>query len=203
MLMGFLQSFSYAEIAGMFGNKSVGASVCGAMAWLRYSKFIAPLSARFAWSPVLSLGCAIATGYIIFNFLNLNAGWIHRMDSGHIQRPWKAPTWQIWALALAAVLVLFLLGERLSFAARYPANAVAPLADWITAIMQWLKANVTWLTRLITTVLNVPPNFALELLAKGFKIGRGLEAIPIPGCRGLASSPQSSWLVAPMAASNR
>jgi amino acid transporter len=31
-------------------------------------------------------------GYIIFNFLNLNAGWIHRMDSGHITRPYKAPT---------------------------------------------------------------------------------------------------------------
>jgi amino acid transporter len=31
-------------------------------------------------------------GYIIFNFLNLNAGWIHRMDSGHIARPYKAPT---------------------------------------------------------------------------------------------------------------
>ena len=31
-------------------------------------------------------------GYIIFNFLNLNAGWIHRIDSGHIARPYKAPT---------------------------------------------------------------------------------------------------------------
>ena len=31
-------------------------------------------------------------GYIIFNFLNLNAGWIHRVDSGHIARPWKAPS---------------------------------------------------------------------------------------------------------------
>ena len=31
-------------------------------------------------------------GYIIFNFLNLNAGWIHRIDSGHIERPYKAPT---------------------------------------------------------------------------------------------------------------
>ena len=31
-------------------------------------------------------------GYIIFNFLNLNAGWIHRVDNGHIHRPWKAPT---------------------------------------------------------------------------------------------------------------
>ena len=68
MIMGFLQSFTYAEIAGMFANKSGGASVYGATAWLRYSKFIAPLSVWcnwFAWSPVLSLGCAIAAGYIL------------------------------------------------------------------------------------------------------------------------------------------
>ena len=68
MIMGFLQSFTYAEMAGMFGNKSGGASVYGATAWLRYSKFIAPLSVWcnwFAWSPVLSLGCAIAAGYIL------------------------------------------------------------------------------------------------------------------------------------------
>ena len=68
MIMGFLQSFTYAEMAGMFGNKSGGASVYGATAWLRYSKLIAPLSVWcnwFAWSPVLSLGCAIAAGYIL------------------------------------------------------------------------------------------------------------------------------------------
>lgn len=53
MVMGFLQSFTYAEIAGMFANKSGGASIYGATAWLRYSKFIAPLSVWcnwFAWS---------------------------------------------------------------------------------------------------------------------------------------------------------
>jgi amino acid transporter len=68
MIMGFLQSFTYAEIAGMFGNKSGGASVYSATAWVRYSKLIAPLSVWcnwFAWSPVLSLGCAIAAGYIL------------------------------------------------------------------------------------------------------------------------------------------
>lgn len=68
MIMGFSQSFTYAEIAGMFGNKSGGASIYGATAWLRYSKVIAPLSVWcnwFAWSPVLSLGCAIAAGYIL------------------------------------------------------------------------------------------------------------------------------------------
>src|SRR3954447_9500949 len=68
MVMGFLQSFTYAEIAGLFPNKSGGASIYGATAWLRYSKFIAPLSVwcnRFAWSPVLSLGCSIAAAYIL------------------------------------------------------------------------------------------------------------------------------------------
>ncbi len=68
MIMGFSQSFTYAEMAGMFANKSGGASIYGATAWLRYSKMIAPLSVWcnwFAWSPVLSLGCAIAAGYIL------------------------------------------------------------------------------------------------------------------------------------------
>ncbi len=48
-------------------------------------------------------------GYMIFNFLNLNAGWIHRIDSGHIERPWKAPTWLIGLnTVLAFVNALFL-----------------------------------------------------------------------------------------------
>ena len=68
MIMGFVQSFTYAEIAGLFPNKSGGASIYGATAWLPYSKFIAPLSVWcnwFAWSPVLSLGCSIAAAYIL------------------------------------------------------------------------------------------------------------------------------------------
>ena len=68
MVMGFLQSFTYAEIAGLFPNKSGGASVYGASAWVRYSKLVAPLSVWcnwLAWTPVLSLGCSIAAAYIL------------------------------------------------------------------------------------------------------------------------------------------
>src|SRR5271170_2235414 len=68
IFMGFVQSFTYAEIAGLFPNKSGGASVYGAAAWVRYSKFIAPLSVWcnwLAWSPVLSLGCSIAAAYVL------------------------------------------------------------------------------------------------------------------------------------------
>jgi amino acid transporter len=39
-------------------------------------------------------------GYIIFNFLNLNSGWIHRMDAGHVKRPYRAPT---FILTLGAI----------------------------------------------------------------------------------------------------
>ena len=35
-------------------------------------------------------------GYIIFNFLNLNAGWIHRIDNAHVERPWRAPNFVLW-----------------------------------------------------------------------------------------------------------
>ena len=68
VVIGLLQAYSYAEIAGLFKNKSGGAAVYGAAAWLRYSKIIAPLNVWcnwYAWSPVLSLGCAIAAGYIL------------------------------------------------------------------------------------------------------------------------------------------
>ena len=68
ILFGFIQAFSYAEIAGLFPHKSGGASVYGAIAWVRYSKLFAPLSVWcnwLAWSPVLALGTSLAAGNIL------------------------------------------------------------------------------------------------------------------------------------------
>lgn len=65
---GFIQSFSYAEIAGLFPHKSGGASVYGAIAWVRYSKLLAPLSVWcnwLAWTPVLAIGSGLGAGYIL------------------------------------------------------------------------------------------------------------------------------------------
>lgn len=39
-------------------------------------------------------------GYLIFNFLNLQAGWIHRLDRSKWERPYKAKT---WLLGLGAI----------------------------------------------------------------------------------------------------
>ncbi len=68
ILMGFTQSFVYAEIAGLYPHKSGGASVYGAAAWLPYSKFVAPISVWcnwLAWSPVLTLGTSLGAGYVM------------------------------------------------------------------------------------------------------------------------------------------
>ncbi len=68
IVFGFIQAFTYAEIAGLFPHKSGGASVYGAVAWSKYNKFVAPISVWcnwFAWSPVLAIGSGLAAGYIL------------------------------------------------------------------------------------------------------------------------------------------
>ncbi|TPK33078.1 ABC transporter permease subunit [Mesorhizobium sp. B2-5-3] len=96
-------------------------------------------------------------------------------------RPRPAQTWLlVWAAALAVVLVVFLLQDSLPWAVNYPAEAIVPVADWVSALMRWIKINLSWLTRSITAVLGVPLDFALDLLAKNFKIGHGADAYVLP-----------------------
>ena len=63
----------------------------------------APTRAMWTDLVLLAIACAAATslvfilavsncGHIIFNFLNLDAGWLHRIASAHSARPYKAPT---------------------------------------------------------------------------------------------------------------
>ncbi len=65
---GFIQAFTYAEIASLFPHKSGGTSIYGAVAWIRYSKIVAPISIWcnwWAWSPVLAIGSGLSAGYIL------------------------------------------------------------------------------------------------------------------------------------------
>ncbi|GMA74917.1 hypothetical protein GCM10025880_13340 [Methylorubrum aminovorans] len=48
--------------------------------------------------------------YITFIFMNLNAGWIHRMDRPNQARPFRAPTWLLITGALLGYLNLVFLG---------------------------------------------------------------------------------------------
>ena len=48
--------------------------------------------------------------YIIFNFINLNSGWLHRIDSGDVRRPWRAPNWLLGAGAILSFVNMFFMG---------------------------------------------------------------------------------------------
>lgn len=72
VLLGFMELFIYAEIAGLHPSKSGGTAVHGATAWVRYSKIIAPMSIWsnwLAWSPILAIGSGLASGYLLSIFV--------------------------------------------------------------------------------------------------------------------------------------
>ncbi|QCP53372.1 APC family permease [Trinickia violacea] len=74
--MGLIQSATYAEISGLFPHKSGGASVYGAIGWVRYSKLIAPVSVWcnwLAWSPMLALGTGLAANYALTSLFPADA----------------------------------------------------------------------------------------------------------------------------------
>ena len=109
--LGFIQSFTYAEIAGLFPNKSGGTSVYGAIAWVRYTKVIAPISVWcnwFAWSPVQATGSALAAGYILSALFApdsvINTWQITLLDLGSIK---TGLTLRINAVFLLGAVILF------------------------------------------------------------------------------------------------
>jgi amino acid transporter len=61
-------------------------------------------------SDYVFLLAASNVGYIIFNFLNLNSGWIHRMDRPNWERPYRAPTVLIVMGTILAFVNLALMG---------------------------------------------------------------------------------------------
>jgi amino acid transporter len=61
-------------------------------------------------SDYLFILAASNVGYIIFNFLNLNSGWIHRMDRPNWERPYRAPTMLIAIGGILAFVNAALMG---------------------------------------------------------------------------------------------
>jgi amino acid transporter len=114
ILMGFLQSFTYAEIAGLFPHKSGGASVYGASAWVSYSKFVAPVSVWcnwLAWSPVLALGTGLAAGYVVTSLFPADAAintWVvNLVDLGFIRTGLSLRINAVFFIAAAFLLATF------------------------------------------------------------------------------------------------
>jgi amino acid transporter len=116
---GFLQAFTYAEIAGLFPSKSGGASVYGAAAWVRYSRIIAPLSVWcnwLAWTPVLAIGCGIAAGYILNAFFPpdaaINAWELTILDLGALKEGLTIRVNATFFIGAILMLIVFAIQHR-------------------------------------------------------------------------------------------
>ncbi|MGB8815051.1 MAG: APC family permease [Paracoccaceae bacterium] len=183
MVMGFLQSFTYAEMAGMFGNKSGGASIYGATAWLRYSKLVAPLSVWcnwFAWSPVLSLGCAIAAGYILNALFPMPAA-----DSVAVLE------WVSANLASYTAETQSVIDYIAANAGAAPADAIMAVAtaDGVSAVTPWIRS---W----EALALNIPGLGTLHFNST-FVIGAVLMLVIFAiQHRGIASTAKSQKVMA-------
>ena len=76
VLIGFVDAFIFAEIAGLHPRKSGGTAVHGATAWIRYIKPAAPVSLWcnwLAWTPVLAIGSGLGAGYLLSVFFSADA----------------------------------------------------------------------------------------------------------------------------------
>jgi amino acid transporter len=133
---------------------------------------------------VLAIACADATsfffilavsncGYIIFNFLNLNSGWIHRIDSPHVPRPFKAPT------VILAIGAVFAFVNALFMGAG--AKVWSPSA---------LTAGLLW-------ALLIVPVFCYRhyYQDKGKFPDKMLEDLQVPGTGDLATAPKRAGIL--------
>jgi amino acid transporter len=116
---GFIQAFSYAEIAGLFPNKSGGASVYGAIAWVRYSKLFAPVSVWcnwIAWSPVLAIGSGLAAGYVLSILFGadaaINSWQLTLVDLGFIREGLSLRLNATFAIGAVLLLIAFIIQHR-------------------------------------------------------------------------------------------
>jgi amino acid transporter len=131
---GFVQSFVYAEIAGLYPHKSGGASVYGAAAWLPYSKFVAPISVWsnwLAWSPVLTLGTSLGAGYVMSSLFAPDAA-INRWHVELLQLGFVSPGLTLRINAVSVIATGFLL---LTFALQHQGAARAASAQKILGIV--------------------------------------------------------------------
>src|SRR6478672_12466249 len=119
VLFGFVQSFIYAEIAGLHPSKSGGTAVHGATAWIRYSQFLAPLSLWsnwLAWTPVLAIGSGLGAGYLLSIFYApdaaINTWQITLVDLGFLKNGLSLRINATFIIGAVIMLIVFTIQHR-------------------------------------------------------------------------------------------
>src|ERR1700741_5037794 len=119
VLFGFVQAFTYAEIAGLHPSKSGGTAVHGATAWIRYSRLLAPLSLWsnwLAWTPVLAIGSGLGAGYLLSIFYApdaaINTWQIKLVDLGFLKDGLSLRINATFIIGAIIMLIVFTIQHR-------------------------------------------------------------------------------------------
>ena len=99
------------------------------------------------------------------------------LGAGARPLPWPR---LIWALLGVVTLARAWWDDQLPWAADYPKFAVLPLAKEIAAFAKATIDSLMPVTRWFSEGLQVPLDLAIGILAKGFKLGDGLDATVTP-----------------------
>ena len=91
-----------------------------------------------------------------------------------------------WLVLLALAILLIPAGEAAPWAFEFPPAWVVPLKGWINGLMTWLRDDASFglftfqqLTRAISWLIEQPFRLAESLLATGFVVGAGQDAVEL------------------------
>jgi len=104
-----------------------------------------------------------------------------------LELPWQAGAprvsrwvW-IWLVALGGTALLWIFDGALPFLDDYPREWVLPAAKFTTLVMTAIKNAISGVTRFVSNgILDPILRFIIDLLARGFSIGSGADAVHLP-----------------------
>jgi len=100
-----------------------------------------------------------AVNYVLFHYLNLNAGWIHRLDNPNAVRPYRAPNWLMAFGTVLAYVNAFLIGVG--------ANLWGNHILFLGLAAAFISTPVFWYRHYIVDKGQFPPDMLDDLLPEG------------------------------------
>ena len=105
---------------------------------------------------VLAVSCV---NYVLFHYLNLNAGWIHRIDNPRVKRPYRTPA------------PLFIIGFCLAFFNAFligaGANVWGPGILWLGLASAFISVPIFWYRHYIVDKGHFPKDMLSDLFPEG------------------------------------
>lgn len=100
-----------------------------------------------------------AVNYVLFHYLNLNAGWIHRLDNPNADRPYRAPNWLLAFGTGLAYVNAFLIGVG--------ANLWGNHILLLGLAAAFISTPLFWYRHYIVDKGKFPPDMLSDLIPEG------------------------------------